>query len=124
MIHIHNQATIPNDVFQFPTNTHTDFLVTNFHDKYDGLLGMNTLKTCEINMAERFIKNNNTIIPIFFNTQNEIEFETEVNALNSLPEYTEINFVQNLQENIRVSHLNQEEQTVTFKLVKIQRNIL
>lgn len=66
MIHIHNQATIPNDVFQFPTNTHTDFLVTNFHDKYDGLLGMNTLKTCEINMAERFIKNNNTIIPIFF----------------------------------------------------------
>lgn len=123
MIHIHEQATIPNDVFQFPTNTPTDFLVTSFHDKYDGLLGMNALKTCELNMVEKFIKTNNTIIPIFFNTQNEIEFETKFNELNSLPGYPEINFVQNLQENIRVSHLNKEEQTATYKLINRYKEI-
>lgn len=123
MFHIHDTASIPNDVFNFPTKSNTEFLVTKFHDTFDGLFGMNVLKDCEINLLEQQIKSNNEIIPIYYNQQNEKRHETLINKLNSLPPYPEINFVQNLQENIRVSHLNKEEQTATYKLVNRYKEI-
>lgn len=43
-IKIFEKATIPNDVFNFPTPNPTDFYIVKFHEKFDGLLGMNVLK--------------------------------------------------------------------------------
>lgn len=84
---------------------------------------MNVLKDCEINLPDQQIKNNNEIIPIHFNQQDEKRHDTQMNLLNSLHPYPEINFTQNLKENIRVSHLNKEEQSATFRLVKKYENI-
>lgn len=123
MLHIRDKASIPNDTFKFPTNTNTEFLITKFHDKFDGLIGMNVLKTCEINLIKKQIKNNGETIPIYFNQQDEDTYENQINHLNSLPAYPEINFTRNLEDNIRISHLNKEEQIVTNKLVRKYSNI-
>lgn len=113
---ITEKATIPNDVFLFPTETDTTFLITKFHDSFNGLLGMDILKNCEINLVERFIKTNNVMMPIFKNESEEKQFDKQKNELDALPAI-EINFVENIKGKIRTSHLNREEEQEVRKLV-------
>lgn len=123
---IDKKAVVPNTVFKFPTKTDTTFFITKFHDKYDGLLGMNILKDCEINMQEGFIKTNNVMLPIFFNTNNEKEFEGKLKTLNEMPSL-EINYIEDIKEKlfekVRLDHLNHEETAEIKSLIKTYKHV-
>ena len=119
-IYINKIAKVPKENFQFPTNTCTEFYIIEFHKVFQGLLGMNILKNCEINLKEKFLKNEHGTLPIFFNENDELEYDLK-NECEQM-HYPEINFSQINQE-IRTDHLNEEEKTIVHKIVKRFKNI-
>lgn len=66
---------IPVHVFKIPTRTPAKFLITKFHDQYDGQLGMNVLQNCIINLNENTITSNKESFKIYYCEKQEKEYE-------------------------------------------------
>lgn len=121
-VNIFQKAVIPPQDFKFPVDKPSEFYIAKFHDKFDGILGMNLLQNSEINFKSKTLKLNNQTISIYFNSKDEKEEEQMISELNKLQPF-EINYSHKLEENLRLNHLNPEEKSKLSKLLQKYKSI-